>query len=145
MDNVVSKLIESIKRAYAKLAENGYDTGKEMITLSHDSIFALVNAIEEMEKQLEESQKSYESACDVAGDYYREIREIEAAAPKWISVEDELPPVGERVLACAGGRVVYEAFIDCDDSWFKAQNRSGFVFGITHWMPMPSTEGLNDT
>lgn len=74
---------------------------------------------------------------DLGVDILAYIQQLEAAAPKWISVKDELPPVGERVLACAGGRVVYEAFIGCDDSWFKAQNHSGFVFDITHWMPLP--------
>jgi len=61
----------------------------------------------------------------------------EAAQPKWISVEERLPPCGERVLASAGGRVVYEAYIDCNERWKRANSDHGFLFKITHWMHLP--------
>lgn len=65
------------------------------------------------------------------------VRGFESAQPKWISVEDELPPVGTRVLACAGGRVVYEACIDCNERWKRANSDHGFLFKITHWTHLP--------
>jgi hypothetical protein len=138
MDNVVSKLIESIERAYAKLAENGYDTGKEMITVSHDSIWARVSTIEEMEKQLEESQKSYESACDVSSDYYHEIRELEAAAPKWISVKERLPGMKTVIAVNANGEMLIGLVNPASyGTLYKCDSRDDVIFDVTHWMPLP--------
>lgn len=66
---------------------------------------------------------------------------LEAAQPKWISVEDELPPVGEKVLVCANN-VRVMAFIDCEDVWHRDTIAFRLPGEVTHWMPLPSTEGL---
>jgi hypothetical protein len=66
-----------------------------------------------------------------------EIEQLEAAQPKWISVEDELPPVGERVLACIVKHHICEAFIDCEDMWHRSPNCYELKGTVTHWMPLP--------
>ena len=61
---------------------------------------------------------------------------LEAAQPKWISVEDELPPVGEKVLVCANN-VRVMAFIDCEDVWHRDTITFRLPGAVTHWMPLP--------
>ena len=60
----------------------------------------------------------------------------EAAQPKWISVEDELPPVGEKVLVRANN-VTLVAFIDCEDVWHRGTITFRLPGAVTHWMPLP--------
>ena len=64
------------------------------------------------------------------------VEGAEAAQPKWISVEDELPPVGEKVLACANN-VRLMAFIDCGDVWHRDTITFRLPGTVTHWMPLP--------
>lgn len=73
--------------------------------------------------------------------YYNDALEALENQPKWISVEDELPPVGERVLAL-NGHSVFESFIDCQDVWHRSPTCYELKGNVTHWMPLPSTEGL---
>ena len=56
--------------------------------------------------------------------------------PKWISVEDELPPVGEKVLVNANN-VRLIAFIDCEDVWHRGTITFRLPGKVTHWMPLP--------
>ena len=65
------------------------------------------------------------------------VVQLESAQPKWISVEDELPPVGERVLAL-NGHSVFESFIDCQDVWHRSPTCYELKGNVTHWMPLPS-------
>lgn len=113
MDNVVGKLIKSIKDAYSTLNKNGYDVEKEAVTLSHDSIFALINAVEA----------------------------FEAAAPKWISVEERLPEDNSVFVLCAV-KDGSETFVT--EGWYLKRNGhislldEDYAFcDVTHWMPMP--------
>lgn len=75
------------------------------------------------------------------------VKGFEAAQPKWISVEKRLPKVGEFVLfkyaknaqnptmharnTMAVGRYEYGMFLV-----------EGGSVKVTHWMPLPSTEGI---
>ena len=77
------------------------------------------------------------------------IQQLEAKVPRWISVEKKKPRVGEFVLfkyakgakdptlharnTMAVGRYEYGMFLV-----------NGCEVKVTHWMPLPSTEGLND-
>lgn len=57
----------------------------------------------------------------------------------WISVEDRLPMLGERVLF-AGGCFVGEGYLDNRDVWNRYYGGSVFdILGVcvTHWMPLP--------
>ena len=62
---------------------------------------------------------------------------VEAAQPKWISVEERLPDEPGEVLACVYGRICI--------AWYSNrcfETPSGMVFyacenAVTHWMPTP--------
>jgi hypothetical protein len=82
--------------------------------------------------------------CSEAGmqyNFYKDALEALAAQPKWISVEERLPPVGEIVLVYSGG-IRLLAFIDCTDVWYRTIINFKLPGTVTHWMPLPSTEGI---
>ena len=63
------------------------------------------------------------------------IEALEAAQPKWISVEDRLPEKDGKYIVCTAKCSVY-----C--TRFKAYGKSGSFqtdinTHITHWMPLP--------
>ena len=85
----------------------------------------------------------------LAHDTLAYIQQLQAKVPKWISVEERLPEEGKFALlqyaknaqnptlharnTMAVGRYEYGMFLV-----------EGCSVKITHWMPLPSTEGLND-
>lgn len=59
---------------------------------------------------------------------------------QWISVNDRLPRVGERVIAYGdnGPKGCCMAFVNDDDEWlYEIDNHYENGYGITHWMPLP--------
>lgn len=70
----------------------------------------------------------------------------EAGAKAWISVKDSLPDPYQRVLVSNSDEGVFRAYRDSDNDEFPSWQCSpqgsyagdGCVFGITHWMPLPS-------
>lgn len=71
------------------------------------------------------------------------LREATKMVPKWISVRERLPENKQDVLAISNDGVerrVYPANYDHGkwfDCFFMEQNKH-----TTHWMPLPSTEGV---
>ena len=70
----------------------------------------------------------------------KEIEELQAAVPKWISVEERLPDVHNHVLVNIPGEspfpTVKEAFLEKNGLWYS----NGFRYNpeeVTHWMPLP--------
>lgn len=68
----------------------------------------------------------------------------------WISVEDELPKVGDLVLftglSSFGTRFITQR--GWFDGTFWKRDAGETVYSstpVTHWMPLPSTEGLDET
>ena len=67
---------------------------------------------------------------------------------KWIPVTERLPEAGERVLCYCRANIYEVMKMRTDGDWvhndkvYDSAYMSGFV---THWMPLPSTEGLNET
>lgn len=64
---------------------------------------------------------------------------------KWISVEEEMPELGEVVLAYSltDGIGIAIAYSDIDGPkmrWFYNEIVGGGWFHITHWMRLPSIE-----
>lgn len=63
------------------------------------------------------------------------VKELESQLPKWISVKDRLPNVGDIVLVCFADRAKSHYFpIDVVrwDSSYELQEIS-----VAHWMPLP--------
>ena len=57
----------------------------------------------------------------------------------WISVEDRLPELGERVL-CTDGNCVFEQYRVLPSCVYGVWDRMGLkseMQDVTHWMPMP--------
>ena len=82
---------------------------------------------------------------------------------EWISVMDRLPEKSGQYFAfkkCAFGNYIdifgfakdgrkvdeYEFASEWKNVWYKCDSEYGYfaVHDITHWMPMPSTEGIED-
>ena len=94
-------------------------------------------------------EKKVVSQC-VSSDYCRGWNDAVDAMPRWISVEERLPE------AHADGSVDAELVTDGEfihmayyahGQWIFCE--SGEMKGpmwntVTHWMPLPSTEGLHD-
>lgn len=77
------------------------------------------DAIEELSKQLDDMNEA-----NIA---------LYGALPKWISVLDEDPPVGKRVLVTynfSGSLHIETDKLLANGSWLSLGN-------VTHWMPLP--------
>jgi hypothetical protein len=79
-------------------------------------------------------------------------KELLAAVPKWIRVADRLPEQFICVFATDGediGIAAFQGFIDDYPVWSNEWNLEYIedqydedFLQVTHWMPLPSTEGL---
>ena len=76
-------------------------------------------------------------------DLRRENAELRARVPKWISVDDRLPEnIANRVLVvCERSNGVFYAHYE-KPFWINLETDKPFISTVTHWMPLPSTEGL---
>ena len=64
---------------------------------------------------------------------------------EWIPVDDELPEVGGYVV-CIAKRNPFSRFMPMvarieKNGWVNPMTEQ-YISEVTHWMPMPSTEGL---
>lgn len=72
---------------------------------------------------------------------------------KWISVEDVLPPLDKDVLVFSHGQMSVRSLIrpDHETADLVWEDAYGFwdddegVSAVSHWMPLPSVEGLDET
>ncbi len=70
---------------------------------------------------------------------------LEAATkPKWISVHDMMPPIGEEVLiriSCANHFNIESAKLKADGTWLgcwcDTYGKAGSSYQVNHWMPKP--------
>jgi hypothetical protein len=63
--------------------------------------------------------------------------------PRWIPVSERLPSAHELVLVYNPGYLMSTGFMYEDGRWrVRSVN---YPETPTHWMPLPSTEGLNET
>jgi len=60
------------------------------------------------------------------------------AVPEWISVEDELPKDGARVL-CYGRQFMCVGVFDGDDFFDPLDGQSFVKDCVTHWMQLPAS------
>ena len=71
----------------------------------------------------------------------------EVTKPRWISVDDELPPLNQDVLVCS---VINQDNAVAIDRIIQNIEDNGYAdwelyTDITHWMPLPSIEHLRET
>ena len=80
-------------------------------------------------------------ACNLYRDALAYITQLEARVPKWISVKDRLPEDDDDVLIFSNERVI---FVGCykNGQWISYSLYAIYGNVVTHWMPLPSTEGL---
>ena len=80
-------------------------------------------------------------ACNLYRDALAYINQLEARVPKWISVKDRLPEDDDDVLIFSNERVI---FVGCykNGQWISYSLYAIYGNVVTHWMPLPSTEGL---
>ena len=73
------------------------------------------------------------------------IEALEVSQSKWISVEERLPNVGEKVMVCGaknGMQVGTFRGLSCHGNNRKWNWKKNTILEVTHWMSLPSTEGL---
>lgn len=63
-------------------------------------------------------------------------------ASEWISVKERLPEVGEDVLAYLRDGIFGICWMFKDGGYWKTRDYFLYPGDVTHWMPLPSTEGL---
>ena len=67
------------------------------------------------------------------------IEELQASVPKWTSVEDRLPDVGQVVLTYIPNLSIHTGFLTEDGDFMhdvlKDCKKRGYT--VTHWMPLP--------
>ena len=77
----------------------------------------------------------------ICGDALAYITQLEARVPKWISVEDRLPEDDENVMILSNERITFVGFYK-NGQWISYSLYAIYGNVVTHWMPLPSTEGL---
>lgn len=76
------------------------------------------------------------------------IEHLEATQPKWISVEERLPEMYEDgsadIVLVTDGQFIHMAAYS-NEKWYFAEcgeMKEPMFYKVTHWMPLPSVEGL---
>ncbi len=76
--------------------------------------------------------------CQMSIDALAYIERLEAAQPKWISVEERLPENEYEVLVYTdryGGRTEFAYYVRRFEAWY--QNFCLLIPNVTHWIPLP--------
>lgn len=88
------------------------------------------------------------SQC-VSADYCKGWNDAVDAMSKWISVEERLPEPYRKVLTLRGfsdtGRYIYaldSTTLWIDDTLVWNGDLKTWKNSVTHWMPLPSAEGI---
>ena len=91
------------------------------------------------------AMKSENLSCDIARNMF--VVDFMMAngvtVQEWISVDDRLPEnIANRVLVvCERSNGVFYAHYE-KPFWINLETDKPFISAVTHWMPLPSTEGL---
>lgn len=134
MDELVKRL-----RAQAVYLPEKFSKNAELL----DVLMKAADTIEEL------SMKLHGDEAAIAG-MKREIeRMVVAGKPSWIPVTERLPENLTSVIVHRkdGGIFTWEYFntSPTDECWIDDSMNVYSFYDVTHWMPLPSTEGLNET
>ena len=153
-DKINGRTPEEIKRGLeccSKLKTNcglcpyrPQNDGNCMNALVPDSI-ALIQQLEARNDTLTAKAVLFDETLALAEKYKRERDAAVEAQPKWVSVEERLPEPFVSVIVYMPQEApcppVHEGYRTKDGRWYSAH----FVRDldeVTHWMPLPSTEGI---
>lgn len=76
------------------------------------------------------------------GELTEKVKQLEAAQPKWFSVKEKLPENDDNYLVFTSDRNdVGIATYYGDGEWLE-HDLTNLIPHVTHWMPLPSTEGI---
>jgi hypothetical protein len=56
---------------------------------------------------------------------------------EWISVNDRLPEIGDKVLIYCSSQGQLIAYLSYEKQWIHVFDGSYLYLNITHWMPLP--------
>ena len=91
------------------------------------------------------AMKSENLSCDIARNMFVVdfMMSNGVTVQEWISVDDRLPEnIANRVLVvCERSNGVFYAHYE-KPFWINLETDKPFISTVTHWMPLPSTEGL---
>ena len=99
----------------------------------------------ELLRNAKAAMKSENLSCDIARNMF--VVDFMMAngvtVQEWISVKDRLPEnIANRVLVvCERSNGVFYAHYE-KPFWINLETDKPFISTVTHWMPLPSTEGL---
>ena len=72
------------------------------------------------------------------------IERVKYEPDDWIKCSERLPKCHEEVLVCNDhGDISIAVLLETEREWFS-KNKYYNLKSFTHWMPLPSTEGLDD-
>ena len=78
------------------------------------------------------------SAADALAEMIYEVKCVEAATPRWISIEERLPESFRPVIVCRnyakGERKIEQGMLTVN-GWWKVYGTN--TKSVTHWMPLP--------
>lgn len=85
------------------------------------------------------SKEQAQHLAELIEQQQQRITELEAQLPKWISVEDRLPPVGLWVLWLDGDKTMTPHNAQChiDKINKRGECLVNYTHNYTHWMPLP--------
>ena len=139
-----AELIKALREDAEWAHANEWETP---ITLG-DHLDAAATALEAADKRVKELEAALQNWHE---DYHDNPPE---AAQRWIPVEEQLPEHDQDVLAItkAGNLSVGQNIVTC--TFCKPRNEKHGLFYlpytmgrtliVTHWQPLPSTEGIKD-
>ena len=99
----------------------------------------------ELLRNAKAAMKSENLSCDIARNMFVVdfMMSNGVTVQEWISVDDRLPEnIANRVLVvCERSNGVFYAHYE-KPFWINLETDKPFISTVTHWMPLPSTEGL---
>lgn len=111
------------------------NAGKESFLYS-DLMREAADIIEELSRENESLGKDLTSAVEMLK---------KKRKPKWIPVSERLPEAGEWVLCYCRANIYEVLKMRTGGDWVHDVHHIYMHNFVTHWMPLPSTEGLNGT
>lgn len=82
------------------------------------------------------------------GELAANVAQLEAAQPKWISVNERMPETYDDgsvdAVLVTDGSFIHMAYFSCGKWRFceSGEMKEEMFYSVTHWMPLPSTEGI---